>query len=139
MFEPDRLPDWPERLEAAVAHHRDMPFAWGRYDCGTLFEAVTRAVTGTTPVTGLGMWATRRSAMRLLLRQDASSVREALDRVLPRIHPSQARRGDAGYAPNSEPLCCPAIIVGAEAVSRDEHGWMVFPVSLLTTCYRIGR
>jgi len=30
-----RVPDWPARLGAFVAHHFTLPFAWGSQDCGT--------------------------------------------------------------------------------------------------------
>jgi hypothetical protein len=32
---------------------------------------------------------------------------------------------------------CPAIVLGAEAVSRNETGWIVVPRALLVECYRL--
>ena len=37
MRDVQRLDDWPERLHAVVLRHMQHGFAWGSYDCATLF------------------------------------------------------------------------------------------------------
>lgn len=139
MFEPDRLPDWPDRLVSVVARHRDAAFAWGDFDCATLFAEAVHSVTGEDPFGGLGPWQSERDALRILAATGSDSVKGFFDARLPLVHRSELRRGDAGYAATAERLSCPVIVLGAEAVSRDHAGWVVLPVSLITTAYRIGR
>lgn len=139
MFEADRIEGWPDRLDRALAHHRAQTFELGSSDCAMVFLDAVRALTGQRPFDHLGPWASERAGLRALAASGVESVREYLDQHLPRVHPSAARRGDVGYSAATHPLCCPAVITGAEAMSRDEAGWIVFPRSLLTHCYRIGR
>lgn len=139
MFLPERLPDWSDRLLRTIERHRVCRFAWGSFDCATLFDDAARAVTGESPMEGLGPWPSERAALRLLRRLEAKSVRECVEKRLPAVPPSTARRGDVGYTDKFDRFASPSIIVGAQAVSRDEHGWLVFPASLLTACFRVGR
>lgn len=139
MFLPDRLDDWPERLAVTLARHRLCAFAWGSFDCATLFSDAVRAVTGMSPFDGLEPWRSQRSALRVLVGAGATSVQDYLAQRLPAIPVSSLRRGDVGHAGSTEPLCCPAIVTGAEAVSRDERGWIVVPISALTVAYKVGR
>lgn len=139
MFDPERRPDWPERLALALSEHRAGPFAWGQYDCATLFSDAVFAMTDADPFEGLGHWRSANDALRILARTGALSVKDFLDSRLPRIAPAAARRGDVGYLASYDTLTCPAIVVGAAAVSRTETGWLLFPISELTTAYRIGR
>lgn len=133
-----RRPDWPERLLFAIAQHQAGTFQWGQYDCGTLFSDCVYAMTGHDPMEELGRWVSERSAMRCLVQSGHSSIKSFLDARLPAITPSDAGRGDIGYTAAYGPLTCPAVVVGAEAMSRDEQGWIMMPVSKLVTAYRIG-
>lgn len=133
-----RRPDWPERLNRALAEHRKGAFEWGQFDCGILFSDVVWAMTDTDPMEVFGRWRTEHEALRAVVRSGHSSVKAYLDSVLPQIPVARARRGDVGYAEGVTPISCPAIVTGAEAQSRDERGWLVFPTSRLTTAYRIG-
>lgn len=139
MFIPERLPDWPTRLERAIARHRTCAFAWGSFDCATLFRDATRAVTGSSPFDDLEPWPSERAALRVLARARAASVREFVAGQLPQVAPLQLRRGDVGFTAACHALCCPAVVVGNEAVSRDEQGWIVVPITHLTIGYRVGR
>jgi hypothetical protein len=42
-----RMPDWPERMQAAIASARHEPFQWGRHDCALFAANVVAALTGT--------------------------------------------------------------------------------------------
>ena len=134
-----RLDDWPERLAAVVACHRAAEFGWGTFDCATFFADAVQAVCGEDPFNGHGCWASERDALRVLARTKCRSVKECCDARFPIIPASMAQRGDAGYHAAFEPLSCPLVVVGVEAVSRTEAGWLIVPTRLLTTVYRIGR
>lgn len=139
MRQPElRLPDWPERLAAVVAWHRRHDFAWGRFDCGTLFSDAATAVTGDDPLGGF-TWTNEREALRFLVTHKAPSMIEFVARGFDEIVPSDARRGDVGWTELTGPLVCPAIITGAEAVSRDQNGWIVIPREQITRAFKVGR
>lgn len=138
LFDPERRPDWPDRLALAIAEHRAGAFQWGEYDCATFFSDVAFAMTDADPFEGLGRWRSASDALRLVVGTGSLSVKEYLDRRLPQIPPAQARRGDVGYLAAFETLTCPFVVVGAEAMSRAENGWVVVPLSHLATAYRIG-
>lgn len=129
--------DWPERLIATLERHRACPFEWGVHDCATLVRDVAAALGAADPFAGM-TWASKFDAIMALRGQSARSVREFIDRRLTIIEPTAAQRGDLGYPATVSPLMCPAVVVGAEAVSRSETGWVVFPLSALAACYRLG-
>jgi len=139
LFDPERRRDWPERLALAIREHRKGAFEWGQYDCATYFSDVVFAMTDADPFEALGTWRSATAALRILARTGAGSVKEYLDARLPSVSVAELRRGDAGFLAEFEPLTCPAIVIGAEALARAESGWIVFPISRLATGYRIGR
>lgn len=122
-----------------IARHQAAPFAWGRYDCATLFGDVVEAVTGGNPIARHGPWFSARMALKQLRLAGAQDARSFVAMHLPRVDASAARRGDVGYPAGAiAALQMPAVVVGAEAVSRDERGWIVFPRSLLVECFAVG-
>ena len=135
-----RRHDWPERLNGIVSAHAEWrgTIWWGQYDCGILFSDAVWGMTDVDPIEELGEWHSEESAVRAMLSSGHRSMKSYLDTKLETIPLSMARRGDVGYAADPDPLTCPAVIVGSEAVSRGHEGWIVFPVSKLITAYRIG-
>lgn len=133
----NRLDGWADRLLEVVELHRAAPFVWGRTDCAMLFRHCAQVCTGVDPLADLSPWYSRASAARALLR---AGHRTAIDLVAARfveIHPAQAQRGDVGFCEIRDDLSAPAIILGAEAVSRDESRFLVFPAGLLVRTFRI--
>lgn len=135
-----RRHDWPERLNEVVAAHREWPGSiwWGQYDCGVLVSDTIWAMTDVDPMEDLGRWNSEASAMRAMLASGNRTMKDYFDAKFEHLPVALARRGDVGYGAEVGALSCPAIIVGSEAVSRDQSGWVVFPVSQLKTAYRIG-
>jgi hypothetical protein len=132
-----RPPDWQQRLADVVATHRAGTFEWGHRDCAALLRDTARALGAPDPFDGL-IWDSELSAAVLMLRLDARSVREYLRRRLQPVAPAQALRGDVGYpADVPHALMCPAVIVGAEAVSRAPDRWAVLPRSSLVETFRL--
>lgn len=129
--------DWVERLFETVERHRSAPFAWGLYDCATLVRDAALALGAADPFDG-ETWDGVASALRSLKRKDSYTVRQFMARKFPAVAPPLAHRGDVGFTADEHPLMCPAVIIGAEAVSRNETGWIVLPRTLLVDCYRIG-
>ena len=135
-----RLDDWADRLMLTIAGHQAMPFAWGRADCATLFGDCVWAMTGVDPLKPFRPWDNPRSAAHALFRAGAPDCAAWVATILPQIAPAQAQRGDFGYASGPrDRLQFPAVITGAEAMSRNETGWVVFPRSLVTQAFTIGR
>lgn len=133
-----RRPDWPERLAFAIAEHRKGAFEWGQYDCGTLFSDCVYAMTDADPLEPFGQWRSKFTGLRCLAKTGCRSVQEAVAERFEEVPVLQARRGDVGFVAGSGPLTCPVIITGADAISRNEAGWISVPIDLLTVAYRVG-
>lgn len=134
----DRLPDWPDRLIAAVEAQRRMPFTWGVADCATLYGAAIEALTGEDPLARFRPWHDERDALRAVLAAGCRSAAEFVGMTMVKIEPARAQRGDFGYLAGEQPrLAFPAVILGAEAVSRDEHGWIIVPRRLIAEAWSI--
>lgn len=138
MIRAGRLPDWSERLFACLVAHQGRPFVWGETDCATLFADAVAAVTGADPLAAHRPWDSQRAAGRVLLRSGCASVLAFVERHFDEIVPADARRGDIGFTTAAHPLMSPAIVTGAEAVSRDETGWLVLPRSALVRAFKVG-
>jgi len=138
MLELKRLPGWPERLLAAVEAHRAQPFAWGSFDCATLFAAAVESVTGVHVLAAHMPYDSERGAMERLAASGYRDMQHFASCLFPAIAPARARRGDIGFVAAKERLSCPAIIVGDEVVSRAREGWITFSVSSLVAAYRVG-
>lgn len=139
MIDLVRIESWPERLGEAVLRHRCAEFRWGQHDCATLVGDVVTAMTGTDPLARFRPWAGEVTALVALRASGHRSVQSWIGGMFPPIAPGQARRGDLGYCAG-EPgrLQFPAVVVGEHALSRDEHGLIVFPRSLIATAYKVG-
>lgn len=138
MFSGMRREDWADQLHKIIEEHRDGPFEWGQRDCAVLFADAVWAMTDVDPFASFGRWQSERDALRALARTGHETVRDFIDAEFSTIPPSFARRGDAGFTDEIERLTCPAIVVGAEAVSWHVTGWLVVPVSSLVVAYRVG-
>ena len=134
MQRPD---DWPERLLATVERHRGAAFAWGVFDCGTLLRDCALALGAADPLSVFGTWDSQLTALIRLRRCNVASIRDHIMATLTPVAVGHAMRGDVGYAAVWGPLSCPAVVLGAEAVSRDESGWIVIGASQLTEIYRL--
>ena len=122
-----------------VAREQAAGFAWGRHDCATLAVAVVRAVTGHDIAADVPPWFSTLSAARSLRRVGFDSAWAFFVARLPEIAVADARRGDLVYATGPiAPLGCPAVVTGAEAMSRNEAGWVVFPRTLAVRAFKVG-
>ncbi len=131
-----RLPDWADRLVVAIETQRRAPFAWGAADCATLYGAAIEALTGEDPLATYRPWRDETSALRAVLSAGCRSAADFVAMTMVSIHPSRAARGDVGYCAGLRPrLAFPAIIMGAEAVSRDESGWIIIPRGLISEAW----
>ncbi|WP_414461829.1 DUF6950 family protein [Hyphomicrobium sp. DY-1] len=133
-----RRNDCIERMNFALREHRKLDFIWGQSDCGIIFSDVAWAMTDVDPMKIFGRWNSEHGALRALVSTGFVSVKDYLDAELEIIPVSEARRGDVGYPEDVTSLMCPAIITGAEAVSRNPDGWITVPRSQLVTAYRVG-
>lgn len=133
-----RRPDWSERLIATLIRHQAQPFGWGGSDCATLFADAVEAVTGVDPLAEWRPWADRTAAERALVRSGYRSVAELVVDRFPEITPATAQRGDIGFTIEFHRLMSPAVVVGSEAVSRDQKGWIVFPRTELVRAFKVG-
>ena len=133
-----RREDWAERLLDIVAYHQGHAFAWGRFDCATLYGDCIWALTGEDPLRTFRGWQSEIGAARALLQSGAPDVPAWVATHLPQVPAAKAGRGDFGYvAGPRHRLQFPAVIVGAEAHSRNEAGWVTFPRQLITEAFSI--
>lgn len=123
---------------AVIEQHRNEAFRWGAYDCATLFADAVQAVTGVDPLAKYRPWKNERSARMKMIRAGYSGMRDFARANFPEVPPSFAGRGDLGFPAKTIPISCPAVIIGSEAVSRDQDGWICIPTSLLVTTFKVG-
>jgi hypothetical protein len=134
-----RTDGWDIRLATLIAAEQATPFSWGRHDCATLAVAAVLAVAGGDLAHGVAPWFSPHSAARALRLAGAETAEAFFAARLPAIDPAAARRGDLVYADGPvDALGCPAVLTGAEAQSRNEAGWVVFPRTLVARAYRVG-
>lgn len=89
-----RLPGWPEALQAHVEARRCTPFAWGANDCASFASDGVLAVTGTDPMADLRT-AYRDEVSQARLLQRLGGLRAIAEARLPRRqHALCAHRGD---------------------------------------------
>ncbi|MGL5166629.1 MAG: DUF6950 family protein [Afipia sp.] len=91
-----RLPDWRQRLEAAIDDIRRTPFEWGDHDCGpALAGRVVLALTGEDVAAPYrGKYRTASEAVRLIRDAGFADLADLAASIAPEIHPSRARIGD---------------------------------------------
>ena len=101
-----RLPDWRNRLEAALDDIRRSPFAWGEHDCGpSLAGRAVLALTGEDIAAPYrGRYRTASEAVRLIRDEGFESLGDMAASVLPEVHPSRARIGDIAAFRMDSPL-----------------------------------
>lgn len=133
-----RAPDWPDALLATLERHRAADFAWGVTDCATLFRDCVLAVTGFDPLCEFERWESERDALRLISGAGFGSMRKFCDSRFPAMPVAFARRGDLVLPEGAPPLMCPAVVTGADAVSRDPSGWVVAPLGVMAYAWRVG-
>lgn len=89
-----RVPDWPQRLAAAVEAARLQPFDWGRHDCALWAADVVLALTGEDHGAAFrGQYRSRGGAAFVIARAGglAAIATRALGAPVPI---TQAQRGD---------------------------------------------
>jgi hypothetical protein len=147
-FDAPRLPGWDGALIAAIATHRDQPFAWGQSDCITLVADAAAAMTGVDPLAALrGRYDSADGARALIRELGHRTLGGCLSATFSRIVPSFARRGDAGVVATlvdgksalaavvvmGDMLCGKSLDAAAGAM-----GMIFLPRSRLLRAYRVG-
>lgn len=96
---PARLPDWRQRLSAAILARRAIPEIWGASDCALTAAALAAAMLEGAPdlAAPLRGYRTPLGAARKLKRQGFASVAAFLDSILPRT--GNPREGDFALEP----------------------------------------
>lgn len=142
MLDLARVADWPERLIETIDRHQAHAFAWGEWDCATLFAECVLAVTGTDPLDGLRpswTWRSRAGALRAIKLAGFPDMVTLTASLFPEVPPLLARRGDLVFMEVASPVTSPAICTGSELHTRDiELGWVVVSMSLAKRAFRVG-
>ncbi len=104
----ERLPEWPRKLAQLVTSAREVPFAWGTFDCAMFCCQWIRELTGTDPgVPYRGKYSTEEEAIAIFssasggsdLAAFAAGVLTPLGAV--EVGVTYARRGDIVFVDNS--------------------------------------
>lgn len=139
LMRPFRVPDWEQRLTRLVAAEMARPFAWGSADCATFAAAVVSELVGLDVLEGTRSWSSSAGALRSLKVIGCDTAEQFFARHLIEIPVAAAHRGDLVMpAGEAGPLVCPALLTGAEAMSRNEAGWVVMPRRLAARAYKVG-
>ena len=118
-----RLPDWPDRLQAAIDWHGDQPFLWGISDCFKFPTDVVKAMTG------IDHWPDIRyknsfQASKVLLSRSMASVGDMFASKLAEIGPSFANVGCIGTIDNYQGACG-VLVLGQELVGKSKSGSLI--------------
>lgn len=126
-----RLPDWPERLHAAVAAG-PRRFRWGRDDCALWVARCVEAMTGVDLAARYrGRYTSAAGAAEALEANGHTTLAEAVTAALgPPVRPALARRGDVVEV-LAATGCALAIVTGPVAVSAGPAG----PVAVHRRCW----
>lgn len=125
MTEPHRSTrpkGWELALAEVVAHHAELPFAWGRSDCLTLVADTAQAMTGKDPLGELrGSYASAAAAVRAMKAAGFADVGAALAATFEEVAPAMARRGDCGLVETrvrGRRQLAAVVVTGAEVVGK---------------------
>lgn len=131
----DRLPDWPERLQALIDARRRDPFTWGVHDCCQFALGAIAAVTGRhVPVRP---YASERGAVRVLSRMGGfdGAVKQAGGVPIP---PGLAQRGDLVLVPQEGLFgSALAVCLGSAAFAAGVQGFASVPRAQWLAAWRI--
>ena len=93
-----RLPEWSHNLDDLIDGLRDKPFAWGENDCLNFANQAHLAMTGKPLASDWSgnyktAFGAKRHYLKLLKKQGFTSIEQALDKRLTRIHVKLPPRG----------------------------------------------
>ncbi len=140
MLQLPRLSLWAEFLDQVITEHQSQPFAWGKYDCATLWLDAVHAMLGHNLRAELGKWKSEAGARKVVKAAGVASVREYVARHFREVPAAHAHRGDLAFPDvpsRGGALVSPAVLVGSFGVSRDASRWLVVPRSKFKTFYQV--
>ena len=132
-----RLRDWQSRLDATIAAHRAMPFAWGAHDCALFAADCVQAVTGTDPAADLrGKYRTEAGAARHIKRLGGmEAIADA--RLGARVPVLMAQVGDVALIGADAPHF--AVCAGQHWLAAAlDGGLAVLPLRDARICWRVA-
>ena len=140
-----RLPDWPERLDAAINEAAGQPFAWGQHDCALAAATAVQAITGVDPMADIrGAYRDALSAMRMAERLSGgggfeAALRAVCDRLgLQQIPPTLAQRGDIGLVTGADGRPVTAVWGGSAWLAPGADGMESLSARQATAAWHIG-
>lgn len=128
-----------DALAPFLEGRRSTPFAYDPtgLDCARFAAEAVEAQTGANPLDRLGhAWRTRTGALRVL--RTLGGMAAAVDRVLERIEPGHARRGDIGGVPSEGGELLLVVVEGATLVGLAPSGLQRLPRSAMTCAWSAG-
>lgn len=90
-----RLPNWEIRLQRVIDEFRQVPFEWGKHDCGLFAARVLLEITGQDALNPYkGRYKTEQEAMNMVMQEFGSLEALACHHLGEPIAPLKACRGD---------------------------------------------
>lgn len=129
-----RLAEWSHNLDDLIDSLRDKPFAWGENDCLNFANQAHLAMTGKPLASDwMGNYKTafgaKRHYVKLLKTQGFSTIQQALDKRLLRIHVKLPPRGSLVGRPadNQVTNLALGVCIGEKVAFISDEGVVFLP------------
>lgn len=133
-----RVDDWPERLAAFVAARRDVPFKYGKADCGLTVADWVLDATGQDPAADLrGRYRSAAGAIRVVREAGGSDlVGLVTARLGQPMAPLMAQRGDIVEVPGEDGPAL-GICIGGDLVAMRPAGLATIAMANAVRAWRV--
>jgi hypothetical protein len=129
-----RLAEWSHNLDDLIDSLRDKPFAWGKNDCLNFANKAHLAMTGKLLASDWSgdyttAFGAKRHYLKLLKTQGFTSIEQALDKRLTRIHVKLPPRGSLVGRPadNQVTQIALGVCIGDKVAFISDEGVVFLP------------
>ena len=117
----NRAKDWQDALARVVEKHSELPFEYGKSDCGQFAADAVQAVTGEDRLKEYRNYTTEIGAARVLKKAGCNDLGELFSKVFKEQKVIHAMRGDIGVV-EYEGQICAGVFTGVGFASKGKFG-----------------